>query len=1049
MKYKIYIFILLLSSNYLFGIEGESNPCPTLTVTGANVNCYGGTNGYVNVGITNGSGDYTITWSNGVHTNYNPGLAVGTYTVNVKDNVTGCTSNGAYVVSSPDPISVTNTITNVDCFGNSTGKVQLTVLGGSAPYAYNWQNSSGGSTLMSSKNLLNVGSGSYKVTITDNKSCTYTQNFTITQPVEALNSSNTNTNVSCYGGANGAINVEVWGGTPYYTYSWSNGTSTQDVSNLTNGSYSLLITDINGCSLNKLYTITQPAILGGTVSTTDVLCYGEASGSASFSVIGGTAPYNYAWQNTETLFSTNSNILSNIIADDYQLTITDANYCKNVVTMTVNQPSLLTSFINTYHNVSCYGGNDGSIDINVSGGTSPYSYNWKNEALTLISTLQDINNLVANTYSVTITDDNGCTKNVNQIITQPEAPITVTDVITDVLCYGMNTGAIDITVTGGTIPYSYSWASGQSTEDLSNLIAGNYNYSIIDFNNCSFSGVLTVDQPKFPIIVTNIITDANCYGDTNGIIDLTVTGGTLPYKYNWSNSQFLLSLTSQDLNGFVAESYRYEVTDFNGCKEIDTLTISQPAKLTNTLTGINILCKDGNNGSTNLSVFGGVKPYTYNWNNGFTSEDVNSLTDGTYTVVVTDNHGCTLVDSIGLTEPKDSLSFTFEVKDVLCNDGTNGEIDLTIAGGTTPYRYNWSNGGATSMIRNLVSDTYRFTITDFNNCLLIDSIYVNQPDPLTLNEIITPVTCNGLSDGAINVTPQGGTAPYQFTWYNSTFALSTQTEDLIHFPANIYQVEIIDSNKCFYEMYFEIKQPDSLLITYDSTKVSCFNGNDGSIYVTITGGNPTYTYKWSDGVNYEDRPNLSAKIYSLIVTDQKMCTDSIKVDIVQPDSIQMNFEYTEISCIDQHDGIATSNPYGGNGGYNYLWSNDATMQTNEGLYNQYYAVTVSDILGCLGRDSIFIPKNNKVCIESVINAFSPNKDNYNDTWFIENVYLYPNAEMKIYNRWGNLVNEQLGIYEPWDGKINGVDAPADTYYYIFNLNHPDREPVFGNITIIR
>jgi gliding motility-associated-like protein len=280
------------------------------------------------------------------------------------------------------------------------------------------------------------------------------------------------------------------------------------------------------------------------------------------------------------------------------------------------------------------------------------------------------------------------------------------------------------------------------------------------------------------------------------------------------------------------------------------------------------------------------------------------------------------------------------------------------------------------------------------------------------------------------------------------FALSAQTEDLTNYPADVYQVEIIDSNNCFYEMFFEIVQPDTLKIEYTYTVVSCKDGSDGNIFVNITGGNPGYTTVWSNGATTEDLLNIPADVYELVVTDTKNCMDSITTTIAEPDSVKMNFTFEEVTCIDQHDGVAYVYPYGGNGGYFYNWSNGEVTSVNDGLSNQWYSVTITDILGCVGTDSVFITKNNDDCVDPV-SAFTPNDDNYNDEWFIRNMELYPDAEMQIFNRWGNLIHHQTGVYVPWDGYINGAEAPSDTYYYILNLNYPGRDILTGNITIVR
>lgn len=1032
---------------------GFAQTCPTIQMSGQDVECYGESNGEATVSIFAASigNSWTYTWST---TDWESGpqtsstlqnLAAGTYTVTVQDNVTGCSVVGAYVVGSPDPISVSESITNVDCYDGSTGAIAITTYGGSGTYGYSWN--SGQTT----EDISGVPAGNYTLTITDSPyGCSYVETFTITQPAEAVQLNYVQTNATCDGAANGAIDLNVWGGTPPYSYVWSNSASTQDVNGLIAGSYNVTVTDFNDCTTNpspQNFLITDPAPITGPMITDDVDCYGDPTGNVSVDVSGGTAPYSYSWQNATTLFADNNDSLLNVVAGDYQVTVTDANGCVFVNTATINQPTELTA-THTYSNVSCYGGTDGSIDVTVQGGTVPYSYVWVNSLGDTVSYNQDLTNVPAEDYSVLITDANGCTYSIDQTITQPLIPITVTETVYNVLCFGDNTGAIELDVVGGTAPFGYSWTSGQTTEDIYNLIADTYGYTIVDANGCTSTGVVVVSEPAQPLTVTNVITDVNCFGESNGGIDLTVTGGTAPYTYSWSNSTYELSNTNQDLINYPADWYRFEVTDANGCNVVDTLTITEPPLLVATVTGVDILCYGGNNGSVDLTVVGGTMPYAYLWNTGDVTEDLMNLTAGYYAVTVTDDHGCTDTASITLTQPADTLSYTYTVEDVLCKDGTDGSIELDIEGGTIPYDYAWSNGDTVAHIVNLTAGWYEFVVTDNNGCILTDSLYVDEPDAVTLNEVITPVTCYGMSDGVIDISPVGGTLPYSYTWYNSQFALSAQTEDLVNWPADIYQLEIIDSNGCFYEMFLEIEQPDPLVIEYTYNVVSCAGGIDGNINVDIYGGNPGYTTTWSNGATTEDLLNIPADVYELTVVDTKGCIDSIAVDISQPDSIKIDFEVTEISCIDDHDGVAFAYPYGGNGGYFYNWSNGETNSVNSGLSNVWYSLTVTDVLGCVGYDSVFIPKSTIGCIDPV-NTFTPNGDAYNDTWVIDNMELYPDAHVQVFNKWGNLIHEQIGLYEPWDGTINESPAPSEIYYWIINLNYPDRDILKGNITIVR
>lgn len=1042
--------MILLAGGSLLAKNTMPPACPTIVMNGSDVSCYGNSNGSAQVIVTSGgSGNYTFTWatvpatitSGGISSSLS-NLSAGTYSVTVRDNVSGCTVVGAFVVGTPDPIEISGIVNDVNCYNQSTGDINVSVTGGSSPRTYSWSN---GAT---TQDLNNVAAGTYTVTVNAPVGCSESRTFTIDEPVEALDATAVVSNVTCFNTNTGAINVTVWGGTAPYFYSWDSGQSTQDITGIPAGNYNLTITDSKGCTFPMSFTVTSPTQLAGSFTLIDaVKCFGEPTGNLSYQGSGGTTPYSYSWQNSTTLFSETSGNLNGIVADDYQVTVTDGNGCQILDNVTLTSPTLLEGSA-TGINVSCYGGSDGAIDLTLQGGVAPYNVVWTNTIPVTVGTSEDLMNIPADTYTASITDDNNCPLQISHTITQPEAPISVTTTVTDVLCYGNNTGAIDLLVNGGTQPYTFGWSSGQSSEDISNLLAGSYDFTIADANGCPFSGTEIVSQPIQPLTITNIITNVNCYGESNGAIDLTVTGGTAPYVFAWSNSSYLLSITDEDLIDYTADAYTYEVTDANGCFEIDTLDITEPDELLTGVLGVDILCKGGNNGSVDLTVIGGTLPYTFDWNSSAITEDIASLYAGFYSVTVTDANNCIAIDSITLTEPLDSLEFTYEVVDVRCKNGTDGLIDLDVTGGTIPYEYDWSNGDTLSLIENLTAGYYTFLVTDANACTISDSIYVDEPDAVTLNEVVTPVTCKGFSDGIIDVSPTGGIPPYNFTWYNSAFALAAQTEDLVDYPADIYQVEIIDSNDCFYEMFIEVEEPDSLIIEYTYNVVSCAGGSDGNILVDIFGGNPSYTTNWSNGATTEDLLNIPYDAYQLVVTDTKGCTDSISVDIAQPDSIKIDFEITPISCIDDHDGVAFAAPKGGNGGYYYLWSNGEDSDVNVELSNQYYYLTVTDVLGCIGMDSVFITKDLDGCVHPV-NAFTPNDDEYNDKWVIDNMELYPEADVQIFNKWGNLIYHQSGLYEPWDGTVNGAPAPSEIYYWIINLNHPEREVLKGNVTIVR
>ncbi len=1045
---QIGVTLLLLYPLIGFAVKNnDAQPCPDIVVSGTNLDCYGQNTGSASVTVANGSGNYSYNWSNGENTGSISGLVVGTYTVTVKDNVSGCTVTGAYVVTSPDPISLIDfNVQDVSCHGESTGSISITPKGGSTPYSYSWLNSSS-SEVGVGQSLTNVVADEYTLIITDSKNCTYSRSFTINEPNEPLSGSGVITNVSCFSEADGEIDLEIWGGTPSYNFLWNNGATSEDLKNVTSSNYTVEVTDLNGCNLNLSFLITQPSVLTGTISADDVLCNGDNSGKVHIEMQGGTLPYNFQWNNTTTVFASNSPTLNNIPASVYNVVVTDNNGCEYTDQVSVFEPTKLT-ISHTYQDVNCHGGNDGYINLVVSGGVPNYNYIWQNSANIVVGNSQNLSNQVADVYTVTVTDDNNCQAVLTQELTQPSLPIEVIETINNVKCYGDNTGSLAIHVTGGTEPYDYLWSTGETTETISNLPAGVYTYQITDANLCVFSNQLTITQPSAPLSATYLITDVNCYGESNGSINLTVVGGTTPYSYEWNNSLYDLSNVTPQLQNYPADFYAYRVTDANNCKLTDTLQITEPPLLQSDISGVDILCKGGNNGSVTLNTYGGVTPYQFAWNNSQVTESISNLTAGYYEVEITDAHGCIATNNITLSEPSDSLSYNFEVKDVLCYDGNDGEITIDVAGGTFPYLYQWSNGDTLKTATNLHSGLYVFIVTDNNDCILTDSIFVNEPDELMLNEVVTAVTCFGRYDGAIDITPTGGTSPFEFKWFNSDYVLAAQTEDLQNLPADIYQLEIIDSNNCFNEVFIEVLQPDLLTVSYTTDVVKCNGESSGNIFVDIQGGNPDYNTLWSNGATTQDLLNVIAGTYNLSVIDQKGCKDSIEVNMTQPDPITVTFDVTAVSCIDQHDGTALAYAQGGNGGYLYAWSTGESSSFAQNLNAETYYVDVVDVFGCHTMESVSIPRSDSDCINPV-SAFTPNGDNYNDKWEIDNMYLYPDATMKVFNKWGNLVHNQTGIYEPWDGKTNGADLPSGVYYYIINLNKENREPLTGNITIIR
>lgn len=442
---------------------------------------------------------------------------------------------------------------------------------------------------------------------------------------------------------------------------------------------------------------------------------------------------------------------------------------------------------------------------------------------------------------------------------------TLTSTVTDVQCYGGADGAIDLTATGGTPSYNFAWSNGANTEDLSGLTAGTYVPTCTDANGCSATASITVNQPD-AIAETVQITDVSCYGLTDGVVDVTITGGTTPYTSVWTNGA-----TSEDLSALGGGVYQDTVTDAHGCVYVGRMdTVNVPDSIAVTLDGVtNVSCAGGNNGEVMVTVTGGVSPYTFNWSDGSTNEDVMNATAGTYTGTGADNNGCPItLPTATVTEP-DSLMITSTFVNPSCNGSTNGSIDITVTGGVAPYAYAWTNNATTEDLSNLAADVYRPVVTDDNGCVLTGAdITLTEPAAIAVGvDSVVNAKCNGATNGGVFISVTGGTTPYTYLWNNNA-----TTQDISGVAAGSYSVGITDANGCtFTSSANSVTEPNALSATSVSTN-EIQGGAKGAIDVTVTGGTPAYVYHWNNNATTQDLTNLSAGTYNCTITDANGCT---------------------------------------------------------------------------------------------------------------------------------------------------------------------------------
>jgi gliding motility-associated-like protein len=637
--------------------------------------------------------------------------------------------------------------------------------------------------------------------------------------------------------------------------------------------------------------------------------------------------------------------------------------------------SNLSGSITSKTDVACYGGSDGSVTAAAVSGTGqpPYAYSLDGGAFQSSGTF---GSLTAGTYSIIIRDASLCSiiLPVTNII-QPSLALAGSIAVSNISCFGDISGACNLTVTGGTSPYTYLWSNGALTEDINNISAGNYSVTITDSHGCTIVINTAVTQPA--IALNGSITshsDVSVYGGNDGSVTISGSGGTSPYEYRLDGGNFQASGTFSSLT---AGTYTITVRDAAMCTYDFTAIITQPwIPLTaNIITQINLSCQGGSSGTVTVAGWGGTLPYLYSIDGGAfqASGTFGSLSAGTYTITVRDAALDIFNIPVTITETE-TLDVTVSGEDVHCFGGNSGSVTATVTGGTGPYTYSWNSlpEQTTSTATGLTADTYTVTVTDANGCTATNNVTISQPAADMVVSITQDnVMCSGGTTGSATAAVTGGLEPYTFYWNTTPEQTKETATDL---SAGSYTITITDSYGCLKTGSVNINEPQHLSLESSVTPASCPDSNDGSINLTITGGIGPFNVLWSDGLTGLTRSGIKPGTYTAAVTDKNNCGETIVVNV--------EFTFT---------------------------------------------------FGCL-----VIPQ-----------VITPNNDGFNDVWRIKNIDLYPNAEVRIFSRWGKMIFSSKNLSDnPWNGTISGKPAPTDSYHYILYLNDGS-EPKSGVISVIR
>lgn len=861
----------------------------------------------------------------------------GTYTVTIAVN--GCQSlAGNTTVIIHGVPEVTEVITNITTCGGSDGAINLTVTGGTAPFTYLWSN---GQVV---QDIAGLTVGVYEVVVTDVNGCTITNSYNITDPASFTVTASV-TDVTGCGNDDGRIELTITGGGTY-TFLWSDGKTTQNNENLSGGNYSVEVSDENGCKVILNSTINEPPAVILSADVTDVSSCGGSDGAINLVVSGGTAPFTFAWDNGATTAD-----LTGIVAGIYTIVVTDGAGCANTLAITVNSPPTFTA-IAVVTDVTTCNGADGAISIDITDGTAPFTFSWNNGATT-----QNLTGLVAGTYRVIITDASGCTLEIEENVTEP-AGFTLTATTTTPSCTGAD-GAIDLEVTGGTAPFTYTWNNGETTEDLAGLAVGSYDVTVTDVNSCSATLSVDIVQPP-ALTLTATATNATACGATDGSIDLVVSGGTGSFTYLWSNGA-----TTEDIDNLGVNIYSVVVTDTKGCEATFAIGISDPGGMVATTLVANTTQCGGTDGEIDLTVSGGNGPYTFLWSNGATTEDLEMLAAGTYSVIVTDANGCQTAVSAEVEDPA-LFIIAATTEDITICGGTDGRIDLTITGGSGDFSFFWldpsSNFFFTKDLENQPAGSYFVEVTD-NVSLCKAMLEVTLADPaIDIDATVSDATACNVADGSIVLAVTGASADLTYTWTlpGGTTATTTVPE-LINLTPGTYAVTVADNNfnACTSTLSdIVVGAPNDITVNPPviTAQNSCTTPN-GSITYSFSGN---YSFRFvGNGVDATNTTGaltaLASGSYTVTITNVDTGCEITQANLIVDNESSFNVEPAVIAgqtdCVSPNGSI-TASATGGSGSFAFSWTGPNGFVANSmaisSLSAGNYAVRITDTnTGCL------------------------------------------------------------------------------------------------------
>jgi len=1112
--------------------------------------CFGDANGTIFIHITGGTTPYEFS-INSVDGPFQSdslftGLAAGEYRAYVRD-ANGCEILGNFItITQPSEIQVTSTVLQqLSGAGATDGIIQVHATGGTPglpPNEYEYSIDKG-VTWSNNDTFTGLAEGWHYPAARDANGCiiegapVYLSPLTIVDEIIA---------VSCNGLSDGEIRIEISDGVAPYTVKWFDALDVQigtdkiltdepshdTLKNLSAGDYKIEVADDNNNKKIVTFTVTQPDPISTTVVTSEPKCNGESiGGGIDITINGGTPPYDVVWSNGAT-----TEDLTNITAGDYTVTITDFNGCPYVTTYTLTEPDAVTGTIELTTPLSGPLASDGEITVTPGGGSLVYEISLFKIGTGIVAgpvstnSAETFTGLDYGEYYAEVYDDAGCGPAITATVLMTNLAVTADS--TNITCNGASDGKVIANVLGGIIPLTYTYATdrdfnniyathttSEKSDSIINLAAGGWYY--VKVTDASIPAQEAIDSSYViepdPVSIIGIATDITCNNLNDGQIDISVSGGTGAYTYTWTGPGGFNS-ADEDITDLVEGDYTLTVEDANKCSDTYAASITNPEKLIITDIddfGFPYICATRtafgdiwNTGKASVTVTGGTtytvgSPYKYLWeSSGANSQTANNLwaddiSDIVQNVIVRDSNNCEVSGSINLTpNPPIVNSIEATPETLVCNGDENATIIINDVSGGTPYddnpkyRYLWSTGESEYTINEKPAGRYYVTITDKIGCSVLDSIDVNQPDPMAADTDIMGANCYPYSTkpdkGHIKILDlYNVNYPNTYQWYNEKQeAIEGETDTLLlDINAGTFYLEITDSKDCNDTLVFNVGYEDMVGVDIKrmfqgdlsdtayvcSDSLIAFNAFDSSIDLV--------NYKWYEHdqhiFNNDNKEILVHPVDSSVtftvnayeMANDLGCYDSISFRAITypqmgldlgPEMkkviINAGVNLGDSITFDDEDLLHGFQWYAVGSSFDAIEEGADTMR-NPRVYptsNRMYILIASSTYGCGETDSLIINVISNITPPEI---FTPNGDGIHDTWIVmpdDNYQEFPDLEIIVVNRWGAKVFYRQGHAEPWDGKSpGGADLPAGTYYYIIKPNKGNLPSATGSVTIIR